>query len=112
VITCRRAAERLEEKNRTDHELHTPDKLTCYLQEDHSYLVAQWRPIFAGARAVTMRSDLELCAIDHESIPHVPCERSLVGLVDLVRYDHFNIVRDAVPYAVIEQLLGLGKASD
>jgi hypothetical protein len=29
---CRRGAERLEEKNRTDHELHTPDKLTCYLQ--------------------------------------------------------------------------------
>jgi len=28
----RRAAEKLERKNRTDHELPTPDKLTCYLQ--------------------------------------------------------------------------------
>lgn len=28
-----RAAERLEEKNRTDHVLHKPDKLTCYLHE-------------------------------------------------------------------------------
>ena len=28
----RRAAERFEGKNRTDHVLHTPDNLTCYLQ--------------------------------------------------------------------------------
>ncbi|MBH0176909.1 MAG: hypothetical protein HP491_03375 [Nitrospira sp.] len=27
----RRAAETLDEKNRTDHVLHTPDNLTCYL---------------------------------------------------------------------------------
>ncbi len=35
---CRRAAERLEEKNRTDHELHTPDKLTCYLHNSQQAL--------------------------------------------------------------------------
>ena len=28
----RRAAEKLDEKNRTDHGLHTPDKFTCSLQ--------------------------------------------------------------------------------
>jgi hypothetical protein len=27
------AAEILEEKNRTDHALHKPNKLTCYLQQ-------------------------------------------------------------------------------
>ena len=30
----RRAAEILERKNRTDHVLHNPDKLTCYLQKN------------------------------------------------------------------------------
>ena len=29
----RRTAEKLEEKNRTDHVLQKPDKLTCYLQK-------------------------------------------------------------------------------
>ena len=59
-----------------------------------------------------MQSGSELCAIDHESVLHVPFERSLVGLVDLVRRDHFNVARDAILSAVIEHLLGLVNASN
>src|SRR3990167_3721590 len=44
-----RAAERLKEKNRTDHVLHTPDKLTCYL---HSPDI----PLTTGEPNVTVRA--------------------------------------------------------
>src|SRR5438552_14763907 len=36
----RRAAEILDRKTRTDHGLHKPDKLTCYLQPFFGHMIA------------------------------------------------------------------------
>ena len=50
----RRAAEILDEKNRTDHVLHTPDKLTCYLHEKLAATYLSWntQKLFLGRKTV------------------------------------------------------------
>ena len=50
--------------------------------------------------------------VDGEAVFHVGLEQPLVGLVDLLDRDHFDVGGDVVFAAEVEHLLGLGDAAD
>lgn len=48
---------------------------------------------------------LELLDINHEPIPHIRAGHSFVGLIDLVRADHFDLTGNVVLCAKVQHLL-------
>ena len=50
--------------------------------------------------------------VDGEAVLHIGLDQSLVGLVDLLDRDDFDIGGDVVLAAEVEHLLGLGDAAD
>src|SRR5579864_6802431 len=54
----------------------------------------------------------ERCHVDGEAVLHIRLEQSLVGFVDLLDWDDFDIGGDVVLAAKIEHLLSFGDAAD
>ncbi len=50
--------------------------------------------------------------IDREAVLHIGLEQSVVGFVDLLDGDHFNIGSDVMGSAKIEHLLGFGDTAN
>ncbi|OLU23449.1 hypothetical protein BVH06_24580 [Pseudomonas sp. PA27(2017)] len=68
-----------------------------------------------GDQALTLRRVLILgqgSHVDHEAVFHVTLEHALLGFVDVLDVDHFDVRDDVVLGAEVEHLLGFGDATD
>ena len=66
----------------------------------------------SSSLASPVYSALERSHIDGEAVLHIGLEQSLVGFVDLLDRDDFDIGGDVVLAAEIEHLLSFGDAAD
>src|SRR5580658_4827999 len=77
------------------------------------HLIRSQNAMSRGASLSTLALlTLERSHVNREAVLHIGPEQSLVGLVDLLDRDDFNIGGDVVLSAKIEHLLSFGDAAD
>src|SRR5437016_3027076 len=95
----------------------TPSSLTCRSNCVSSVIVnaiAKWGNPWGAAKVYLALQSLPLQRrhIDHEPIFHIALQHALVGFVDLLDGDHFDVRDDSVFSAEVQHLLRLGNAAD